>query len=110
MRHAAPAVFILAFVLAGCSSVADVPLIGVPSNAPARSTTPGSYLPVHDVPPPRREEVLSVSDQTRIEKELSDARNKGKATAASDTAEITVSVPPPPAKQPSKKKAVNQTP
>jgi hypothetical protein len=77
-------------------------LVGVPSNAPARPTTPGSYLPVHDVPPPRQEEVLSVSDQTRIQQELSQARDKGKATAASDAAEIAASAPP--AKEPAKKK------
>jgi hypothetical protein len=102
VRYAVPALVILALALGGCSSVADVPLIGVPSNAPARPATPGSYLPVHDVPPPRQEEVLSVSDQTRIHKELSDARDKGKATAASDAAEIAASTPP--AKQSTKGK------
>lgn len=102
MRHAVPAIVILALALGGCSVVADVPLVGVPANAPARPETPGAYLPVHDVPPPRQEEVLSVSDQTRIEKELSEARNKGKATAASDAAEIAASAPPPPPAKPAK--------
>jgi len=92
--------------------VADVPLVGVPSNAPARPDTTRPYLPVHDLPPPRQEEVLSVGDQTRIEKELSEARNRAKATAASDAAAIAGAAPPPPAKapakQPAKKNAANE--
>jgi hypothetical protein len=106
VHHATPAILVLALALAGCASVADVPLIGVPANAPARPTTPGTYLPVHDVPPPRQEQVLSLDEQTRIEKELSEARAKGKETAASDAAAIAASAPPPPAKakQPAAKK------
>ena len=102
----------LALAPGGCASVADVPLVGVPSAAPARPDTTGPYLPVHDLPPPRQEEVLSVGDQARIEKELSEARSKGKATAASDAAAIAGSAPPSPAKspakQPAKKKAANE--
>jgi hypothetical protein len=111
VRLVVPAFAVLALALGGCSSVADVPLIGVPSNAPARPTTPGAYLPVHDVPPARQEEVLSVNDQTRIEKELSEARSRGKATAASDAAAIAATAPPTPApaKQPAKKKASKNT-
>jgi hypothetical protein len=108
VRHAAPAILVLALVLSGCSSVADVPLIGVPANAPARPQTPGAYLPVHDIPPPRQQEMLSLDEQTRIERELSEARARGKATAASDAAAIAATAPPPPAKpkQPvAKKKA-----
>ena len=113
MRHNVPAILILTLALGGCSFVADVPLVGVPSNAPARPDSSGPYLPIHDVPPPRQEEVLSVADQTRIATELSEARNKGKATAASDAAEIAAATPPPPpaapAKQPvKKKKAANE--
>lgn len=102
MRYAAPAIVILGVTLGACSKVADVPLIGVPANAPPRPETPGAYLPVHDVPPARQEEVLSVSDQTRIEQELSAAREKAKATAASDAAAIAASGPQPP--QPARKK------
>ncbi len=111
MRLVVSAFAVLAIALGGCASVADVPLVGVPSNAPARPTTPGTYLPVHDVPPARQEEILSVNDQTRIEKELSEARSRGKATAASDAAAIAATAPatptPPPARQPAKKKASN---
>jgi hypothetical protein len=108
VHYAKPAILVLALALGGCASVADVPLIGVPANAPARPETAGTYLPIHDIPPPRQEQMLSLDDQTRIEKELSDARNKGKATAASDAAAIAASAPQPPAtKKPaaSKKKS-----
>jgi hypothetical protein len=105
VRHALPTVLILALALGGCSFVADVPLVGVPSNAPPRPEMPGAYLPVHDVPPPRQEDLLSVSEQARIEKELSEARSRGKATAAGDAAAIAASAPQSsPAKQPAKKK------
>lgn len=104
MRLILPATVVLACALGGCSFVADVPLVGVPSNAPARPENPGPYLPVHDIPPPRQEEVLSVSDQTRIEQELSEARSRARATAASDAAAIAAS-PPPPAQQAKKKKS-----
>ena len=107
MRHAVPAIFVLALALGGCASVADVPLIGVPANAPPRPETTGTYLPVHDLPPPRQDEMMSLAEQTRIANELAEARAKGKATAASDAAAIAAATPPPPAakaKPPAKKK------
>ena len=111
MFHAKPAILALALALGGCASVADVPLIGVPANAPPRPETAGTYLPVHDVPPPRQEQMLSLEEQTRIEKELSDARTRGKATAASDAAAIAASAAPPPAKakQPAARKKAEGT-
>lgn len=100
MRYVASIMTVLSLALAGCSSVADAPLIGVPANAPARPQTPGAYLPVHDMPPARQNDPMSVSDQTRVEKELSQARDRGKATAAADAAAIAAANPPPtPAKQ-----------
>ena len=107
MRRIAPAIVVVALALGGCSYVADVPLIGVPANAPPRPEGSGTYLPVHDIPPQREEQVLSVPEQTRIYDELDKARTKGKANAAADAAEIAASQPPPkPAgKTPPKKKA-----
>jgi hypothetical protein len=102
VRHAVPAIVVLGLALGGCSYVADAPLIGVPSSAPPRPEVPSPYLPVHDVPPPRQEEVLNVNEQTRIYNELNAAREKGKATAASDAAAIAASEAP--AKPPAKKK------
>jgi hypothetical protein len=89
---------ILALALGGCASVvADMPLVGVPANAPPRPETSGSYLPVHDVPPPRQDEMMSLAEQTRIANELTEARAKGQATAASDAAAIAAAAPPAPA-------------
>jgi hypothetical protein len=93
--------------------VADVPLIGVPANAPARPQTPGAYLPIHDIPPPRQDDPMSVADQTRVEKELSQARDRGKTTAAADAAAIAAANPPTPAKPAAaqkKKPAAKPTP
>lgn len=66
----------------GCASqLADVPLMGVPANAPARPTTPGEYLPVHDIPPPRDEAVLDPAAREKLEKELLAARDRQAAGA-----------------------------
>lgn len=64
LRYVASIMTVLSLALAGCSSVADAPLIGVPANAPARPQTPGAYLPVHDMPPARQNDTMSVADQT----------------------------------------------
>lgn len=53
-----------------------MPVIGLPANTPPRPTTPGEYLPVHDVPEPRAEAVLTPEQQDKIEKDLVAARNR----------------------------------
>jgi hypothetical protein len=109
VRHAVPAIVLLGFALSGCAAtVADnLPLIGLPANAPARPETAGSYPPVHDVPQPRQEEMMSVAEQTKLANELMETRAKRKATAASDAAEIAASTPLPakPKQVAAKKKA-----
>jgi hypothetical protein len=43
-----------ALTLGGCAtSIADLPLVGTPADAPARPKEAGAYLPVHDLPPDR---------------------------------------------------------
>ena len=72
----------LALVLGGCAtSIADMPLIGVPSDAPGRPKDANAYPAVHDLPPDRDQAVLDTSEQARIEKELMAARDR-QATAA----------------------------
>jgi hypothetical protein len=69
--------------LGGCSiPVADLPGIGLPANAPARSDNPPAYLPVHDVPPPRDEAVLTADEQKKIRADLLNARDKQNAEAS----------------------------
>lgn len=68
---------LLGLALGGCSiPLADMPLVGLPANTPARPATPGEYLPVHDVPAPRQETVLDQTQQDKLEKDLLAARDR----------------------------------
>jgi len=72
--------------LSGCStSVADLPIVGVPESAPKRPKDPGAFPAVHDVPAPRGDAALDRAEQVRIESELAAARDRqaGAAAAAS---------------------------
>ncbi|WP_373568070.1 hypothetical protein [Bradyrhizobium betae] len=51
------------------------------AQAPARE--PGSYLPVHDLPPDRDQAVISLEQRAKIEAELAAARDR-QAAAAKD--------------------------
>src|SRR6478609_6178437 len=76
---------LLASVLAlgGCStSIADLPLVGTPADAPARPKEVGAYLPVHDLPPDRDEPAIKPSEQQKIQAELIAARDRQAAAAA----------------------------
>src|SRR5712664_3393756 len=66
-----------AFTLGGCAtSIADLPLVGTPADAPARPKEAGAYLPVHDLPPDREEAAMAPSEQAKVLKELSVARDR----------------------------------
>ncbi len=68
---------LLGLALGGCSMpLADLPLVGVPANTPARPATPGEYLPVHDVPAPRGEAVLNPAEQDKLQQDLRAARDR----------------------------------
>jgi hypothetical protein len=87
--------FATALVVAGCSTqVADMPLLGVPSDAPPRPKEAGAYLPVHDLPQARDDAAMNAAEQKRIAAELIAARDR-QAQAAT---------PPAPATPPAKKK------
>jgi hypothetical protein len=76
------ALLLSAVALGGCSSsIADMPLLGTPADAPARPKEAGGYLPVHDLPPDRQEAALPPAEQAKIEKELIAARDR-QASAA----------------------------
>ncbi len=48
------ALLLSALALGGCSiSIADLPLVGTPADAPARAKETGAYLPVNELPPDR---------------------------------------------------------
>ncbi len=67
----------LALALAGCSiPIADLPIVGLPANLPARPATTAEYPAVHDIPAARTEAVLTPEQQEKIEKDLVAARNR----------------------------------
>ncbi|WP_342730193.1 hypothetical protein [Bradyrhizobium sp. B117] len=68
------------FVLGGCSSqLADL----TPADAQAHPKEPGTYLPVHDLPPDRDQAVIPPEQRAKIEAELAAARER-QAIAAKD--------------------------
>ena len=61
----------------GCSTqIADLPAVGLPSDAPPRPKEAGGYLPVHDLPPERAEAAMKLDEQKRIQSELIAARDR----------------------------------
>jgi hypothetical protein len=76
------ALILSALALNGCStSIADLPGIGTPADAPQRPREAGSYLPVHDIPPERDEAALNPKEQAKIEAELRAARDRQASSA-----------------------------
>jgi hypothetical protein len=76
-----------ALALGGCStSIADLPLVGTPADAPERPKEPGGYLPVHDLPPDRAEPELPPAERAKIQAELLAARDRQASAAAKDPA------------------------
>jgi len=77
-----------ALALGGCStSIADLPLVGTPADAPARPKEAGTYLPVHDLPPDREEAAMAPAERAKMAAELAAARDRqASATAAKDSA------------------------
>ncbi|MGY3615029.1 hypothetical protein [Bradyrhizobium sp. USDA 10063] len=79
---AASALLASAVAVGGCStSIADLPGVGVPADAPARPKEAGGYLPVHDMPPDREEAPMKPAEQAKIEAELKAARDRQAAAA-----------------------------
>ena len=80
---------LLAALLAigGCSTtIADLPAVGLPSDAPARAKEVGSYLPVHDLPPDREESAMKPAEQAKLENELIAARDRQASGVRNPTA------------------------
>ena len=77
-----------ALALGGCSiSIADLPLVGTPADAPARASETGAYLPVNDLPPARDEAAMNPAERAKIQGELVAARERqASASAAKDAA------------------------
>lgn len=74
-----------ALALAGCStSIADLPIVGTPADAPARPKEPGSYLPVNNLPPDRDENAMDDPTRAKLKAELAAARDRQAAAAAAN--------------------------
>ena len=72
-----------ALAVGGCSTqIADLPGVGLPSDAPERPKEAGAYLPVHDLPPDRNEAAMKPADQAKIQAELIAARERQAAASA----------------------------
>jgi hypothetical protein len=86
-RLALGALFACAVGLSGCTnSIADLPFIGTPADAPPRPKEQSAYLPVNDLPPNRDEGVMDPKERARIQAELSAARDRqAVSTPAKDT-------------------------
>ena len=66
-----------ALAVSGCSTqVADLPVLGLPADAPPRPKEAGAYLPVHDLPQGRDEAAMNLAEQKRIQSELIAARDR----------------------------------
>ena len=62
-RSLRPAVLICVYALGGCAtSIAELPLVGTPADAPARPKEAGGYLPVHELPPNRDEAAMAPAE------------------------------------------------
>ena len=71
------ALLLSALALGGCStSIADLPLVGTPADAPERPKEAGAYLPVHDLPPDRDEAAMPPAERAKIQAELLAARDR----------------------------------
>jgi hypothetical protein len=80
---AVAALLLSALTLGGCAtSIADLPLVGTPADAPERPKQAGAYLPVHDLPPDREEAAMAPAERAKIQAELLAARDRQASVAA----------------------------
>ena len=71
--------------LAGCGSmIADLPVVGLPADAPQRPKTAREFPAVHDIPDGRaiREGKMTNAEQQQIQADLVAARAQSAAAAA----------------------------
>jgi hypothetical protein len=82
------ALLLSALALGGCSiSIADLPLVGTPADAPERAKENSAYLPVNELPPDREEAAMNPAERAKIQSELVAARERqASAAAAKDSA------------------------
>jgi hypothetical protein len=80
----------LAALLSGCGSIShkfsevasQAPGIGLPADAPERSSEPAAYPAVHDMPPRRNTEMLTDIERADAERGLVQARSEQQGIGA----------------------------
>jgi hypothetical protein len=73
----AAALMMSALALSACtSSIADLPGVGTPADAPERPKDQPGYLPVNDLPPDRDDQVLDPKERAKIQADLIAARDR----------------------------------
>jgi hypothetical protein len=78
---------LLALAVGGCAtSIADLPLVGVPADAPARPKEVGAYPAVHDLPQDRPEAAMDTAERNKVANELIAARDRQASTGAAQIA------------------------
>jgi hypothetical protein len=78
---------LLALPAGGCStSIADLPVIGTPADAPPRPKEVGAYPAVHDLPQDRPEAAMDATERYKVSSELIAARDRQAAIAAAEAA------------------------
>lgn len=78
---------LLALAAGGCStSIADLPVIGTPADAPARPREVGAYPAVHDLPQDRPEATMDAAERNKVSSELMAVRDRQAAIAAAEAA------------------------
>ncbi len=78
---------LLALPAGGCStSIADLPLVGTPADAPARPKQVGAYPAVHDLPQDRPENAMDAAERSKVSTELIAARDRQASIAAAEAA------------------------
>jgi hypothetical protein len=79
---AVAALMMSVLTLGGCASIADMPVVGLPADAPERPKQAGAYLPVHDLPPDRNEAAMPPAERAKVQAELLAARDRQASSAA----------------------------
>jgi hypothetical protein len=77
---AAGAPLLLSLSLGGCATSTGSSLMDARAEAPLPPKT-SVYLPVHDVPSPRQQPVMSADERSKLQKELIAARDRQAAAA-----------------------------
>jgi hypothetical protein len=85
-RALAMGALLLALPVGGCAtSIADLPLVGTPADAPARPKEVGAYPAVHDMPQDRPDAAMDAAERSKVSSELIAARDRQAATGAAQT-------------------------